>query len=409
MYCHQCGAKCTSEQKLCKKCGARLLTTDLQKAVIELAAGSGLSKSEANTDPKNQKTEPHKEKISVFHWLIPLLLAGVVSLGLLIFYQYEQSINQETLGLQLQAKEEALDGNYSNAVNLLEQAEQKRPNFAALTRDLELATKAAQLQTKLDNASAQLKTLKLNEGEKLLKQVQATIGKRKEPLFEHLQKELAADQDKLAVLRVKGELDKLTTVDELSDKLDKINGLSGKEANAVKVQIINKIVGLSYTSAEEKQRKKDFIGALNVIDNGLSYDSDNEKLTVYRKQIVEAKREFEEAEEERIQLAQQKAEEEELNNRTAAVEVTELKAMLDDYGDLSISGIVTNTATRPIYSISIDLAIYSTSSGAYIGNAYADVSPFRLEPGESGQFSTSNYGVYEQAEISITNVSWYLE
>lgn len=409
MYCHQCGAKCTSKQKLCKKCGARLLTTDLQQAVIELAAGSGLSKSEVNTDPKNKETEPHKEKISVFHWLIPLLLAGVVGLGLLIFYQYEQSINQETLDLQLQAKKEALDGNYSNAVNLLEQAEQKRPNFAALTRDLELATKAAQLQAKLDNASAQLKTLKLNEGEKLLKQVQATIGKRKEPLFGHLQKELAADQDKLAVLRVKGELDKLTTVDELSDKLDKINGLSGKEADAVKVQIINKIVGLSYTSAEEKQRKKDFAGALSEVDNGLSYDSDNEKLTVYRKQIVEAKREFEEAEAERILLAQQKAAEEDLNNRTAAVEVTDLEAMLDDYGDLSITGIVTNTATRPIYSISIDLAMYSTSSGAYIGNAYADVSPFRLEPGESGQFSTSYYGVYEQADISVTNASWYLE
>lgn len=409
MYCHQCGAKCASEQKSCKSCGARLLTTDLQQAVIELAAGSGLSNAKVNPDSMNQKTEPRKAKISVFHWLIPLLIAGVVGLGSLLFYQYEHSINQETLNLQLQAKEEALEGKYSNAVNLLKQAEEKRPDFAALTRDLELASKAAQLQTKLDKASAQLKTQKLNEGEKLLKQVQATIGKRKEPLFEHLQKELTANQDKLAVLRVKGELDKLSTVDELSDKLNKIKGLSGKEAVAVKAQIINKIVGLSYTSAEEKQRKKDFVGALNIVDNGLSYDSDNEKLTTYRNQIVEAKREFEEAEAERIQLAQQKAEEEDLNNRTAAVEVTDLKVMLDDYGDLSITGIVTNTATRPIYSVNIDLDIFSSFSGGYIGNAYADVSPFRLEPGESGQFSTSYYGVYEQAEISVTNVSWYLE
>lgn len=409
MYCHQCGTKCASEQKLCKKCGARLLTTDLQQAVIELAASSELSKPKVIADSKNQETDPHKGSISVFHWLIPLLLAGVVGLGLLLLYQYEQSINQETLDLQLQAKKEALVGNYTDAVNLLEQAEQKRPGYVALARDQELAAKAAQLQTKLHHASEYLKKLKLNEGEKLLKQVQATIGKRKEPLFGHLQKELVADQEKLAVLRVKSELDKLSTVDELSGKLDQINGLNVKEAEAVKVQIINKIVGLSYTSAEEKQRKKDFVGALNIVDNGLSYDSDNEKLTAYRKLIVEAKREFEEAEAERIQLAQQKAEEEDLNNRTAAVEVTDLQAVLDDYGDLSITGLVTNTATRPIYSVSIDIAIYSTSSEAYIGDTYAFISSFRLEPGESGEFSTSYYGVYEQAEISVTNASWYLE
>lgn len=97
-----------------------------------------------------------------------------------------------------------------------------------------------------------------------------------------------------------------------------------------------------------------------------------------------------------------------MKNRTAAVDVTGLQAVLDEYGDLMISGTATNKATRAIYSISVNLSIYD-SSGAYLGEAYADVSPFRLEPGESGSFSTYYYGVYDQATVSVANATWYLE
>lgn len=392
------------------------MTEEVRQAVLEVAAGTeAIRLPQAASGRPGDDQRPAQAAVAkrgsgrVFQWIIPIMLAGVVALGLTLYYKYEQSVNQEVTALQQQAKKEALAGRYSEAVQLLERAGEQRPRFAALTRDRELAAKAAQLKNQLDGASAQLKAKKLDEGEKALKQIADMIGKRQEPLFAPLQKSLAADQVMLTVLRIKGQLDKLTTVDALADKLDTVRGLSGQEAAAVKTQIINKIAGISYSSAEEKLRKKDFAGALEAVDNGLSYAADNPKLTSYRKQISEAKREFEEAEAKRIQLAQQKAAEEELNNRTAAVDVSGVTAVLDDYGDLTISGTVTNTATRPIYSVSVYLTIYSSSSGAYIGDAYANVSPFRLEPGESGSFSTSYYGVYEQAEVSVDNASWYLE
>lgn len=393
------------------------MTEEVRQAVLEVAAGTEAIRlpQAASGRPGDDQRLAQAAVVTkggsgrVFQWIIPFLLAGVVALGLTLYYKYEQSVNQEVTALQQQAKKEALAGRYSEAVQLLERAEEQRPRFAALTRDRELAAKAALLKHQLDGASAQLKAKKLDAGEKALKQIADMIGKRQEPLFAPLQKSLAADQVMLTVLRIKGQLDKLTTVDALADKLDTVRGLSGQEAAAVKAQIINKIAGISYSSAEEKLRKKDFAGALEAVDNGLSYAADNPKLTSYRKQISEAKREFEEAEAKRIQLAQQKAAEEELNNRTAAVDVSGVTAVLDDYGDLTISGTVTNTATRPIYSVSVYLHVYSSSSGAYIGDAYANVSPFRLEPGESGSFSTSYYGVYEQAEVSVDNASWYLE
>ncbi|WP_175406396.1 FxLYD domain-containing protein [Bacillus sp. FJAT-27264] len=417
MFCHQCGAKNASDQKICENCGARLLTKEMRLAVLEMAADTELLR-QPNTSAGKQEeialqgtstSTPKKGSSRVFQWVIPLLLAGVIGTGLMLYYNHELSVNQEVMALQQHGKKEALAGRYSDAVQLLEQAIEKRPSYAALTRDRELAVKAAQIKTRLDIVPNQLKSQKLNEGEKSLKDIANMIGKREEPLFAPLQKGLAEQQTMLKVLRIKGELDKLSTISALADKLDSIRSLNGQEAAAVKAQIINKITGISYSSAEAKLRKKDFAGALAEVDNGLFYNSDNEKLTAYRKQITEAKREFEKAQTKRIQLAEQKAAEEDLKNRTAAVNVSDLQVILDDYGDLSITGTVTNTATRPIYSISLNLEIYSSYSGSYIGSTYADVSPYKLNPGESGSFSTSYYGVYQQVQVSAANASWYLE
>lgn len=418
MYCHQCGEKCAPEQKVCGKCGARLLTEEVRQAVLEVAAGaeavrkpgSSLIRPEAGgaLSPREQAPVKKRGAGRVFQWVIPLLLAGCTALGLTLLHQHEQSVNRDVLALQQQAKTEALAGKYDSAVSLLDRAGNARPGYAALTRDRELAAKAAQLQTRLYSVAGLLKAKKLSEGEKELNAVEGLIGKREEPLFAPLKKELAADQVMLTVLKIKSELDKLSTVDALAAKLDTLKGLSGTEAAAVKKQIIGKIASISYSAAEQKLRKKDFAGALEEVDTGLSYDADNEKLTAYRKQVEEAKREFEKAEAERIQLAQQQAAEEDMKNRTAAVDVTGLQAVLDEYGDLMISGTATNKATRAIYSISVNLSIYD-SSGAYLGETYADVSPFRLEPGESGSFSTYYYGVYEQATVSVANATWYLE
>ena len=78
------------------------------------------------------------------------------------------------------------------------------------------------------------------------------------------------------------------------------------------------------------------------MDNGLSYAPDDQKLTNYRDEVLREKKAFEQAEQERIRLAEQQAAEEELRNRTGAVYVTDLSAELDEYGDLYISGSVFN-------------------------------------------------------------------
>ncbi|GGF90140.1 hypothetical protein GCM10010912_39140 [Paenibacillus albidus] len=411
MYCHECGTKNTAGTAICIRCGTKLHLGEealSEPAGGEIAAGLERRTARGVQTGKTAANLQSGQTGSVFAWVIPLLLLGVVGLGLGLYYKYEAGINRQVLALQQQAEAEALEGRYGAAVELLDTAAGKRPRYQALALDREIAAEAAELQQQLAAAAEGLKTQQLQTSEAAMKAITQAVAGRQEPVFAALQKELATSQVKLAVMKVKSELDKLNTVDALAVKLGAVVNLEGEEAEAVKKQIISKLAGLSYTAAEKLLKLKDFAGALQAVDKGLSYAPEDEQLSAYRKRIQSEKLAFEQAEQERIERAQQQAAEEDLTNRTAAVDVTGIQVILDEYGDLEIRGTVNNKATRPIYSIDVSLGIYN-ESGSYLGETYASVYPYRLEPGESGEFTVSYYGVYEEAQASVVNVTWYLE
>nr|WP_276569409.1 FxLYD domain-containing protein [Cytobacillus firmus] len=101
------------------------------------------------------------------------------------------------------------------------------------------------------------------------------------------------------------------------------------------------------------------------------------------------------------------AAQEDIKNRTAAVEVLGLTAEVDEYGDLYVTGEVKNTATTAISSVTIYYSIYDENNG-YIDEGVAIVYPYYLEPGESGAFDDMYYGVYQNATVTIDNITWYL-
>lgn len=413
VYCHACGTKNTTGARVCTRCGTKLLTNETQRAPgvqTRAETAAGLEPRMSPGGPARTPAPAPKSKGAglAFAIIIPMLLLGVVFAGLALLYKYELQMNRDVEALQEKAQAEALEGRYVKALALLNAAVAKRPNYEALTQDRAVTAEAAEWQEKLKSAAEGLKKQKLQASEATINTLAKALAARKEPVFTALRKELAADQTLLAVMKVKSELDKLNTVDELAAKLDSVAKLKGNEAEAVKKQIISKLAGLSYSAAEKLLKKKDFAGALKAVDKGLSYAPENEKLSTYRKRIQSEKLAFEKAEQERIELAAQQAAEEDLNNRTAAVEVKGIHVTLDEYGDLQISGTISNKATRTIYSVDLSLGIYD-ESGNDLGQAYVGVNPYRIAPGESGDFTTTYYGVYEQAQVSVVNATWYLE
>ncbi|MBU5347569.1 hypothetical protein [Paenibacillus lautus] len=79
--------------------------------------------------PNSGKTESSKK--SPFTWLIPVLLSLTITMGLAVYYMYEENRNERVLELQTGAEEQALAGRYQDALTLLDQAIRIRPRHAA--------------------------------------------------------------------------------------------------------------------------------------------------------------------------------------------------------------------------------------------------------------------------------------
>ncbi|MGC5776439.1 FxLYD domain-containing protein [Paenibacillus pabuli] len=414
MYCHVCGTKSSPGDSICRKCRTKLKDQGSTEEQIWAETAVGLESGAGNAVNQLSRQHPSAPKQSntaqgrAFTWIIPLLLAAVMGALLTYYYKQEMGINAEVKSLHQQAEQAALKGKYNEALQLLDTALVKRPNYNALVQDRQITAKAFNLMNQLSEASTSLKTGKLSAGDKTLQAVAKVLNEREEPVFTKVRATLNNRKVTLAVLKVKKEIDSLTTVEALAEKLDNVSKLKGKEVETVKKQIVDKLAGISYKQAEQQVKKKDFTAALQTVDQGLSYAPEDGKLTAYRERVLSEKKAFEKAEAERIQLAEQQAAEEDLKNRTAAVSIVNVEATLDMYGDLYISGSIVNNATRPISSVTVMVDIYGTD-GTYLGQTYVDVYPSWLDVGEEGFFETYYYGVYQEAEVSVVNATWYLE
>ena len=146
---------------------------------------------------------------------------------------------------------------------------------------------------------------------------------------------------------------------------------------------------------------------MSIVDKGLQYAVNDEKLTALKQRIEQDKKAFEKAEQERIEQAMKSAAQEDLINKTAAAEVLDLSAQVNEYGDLYLSGTVNNKATTNIYSVTVYYSIYD-ENGSFIEKGDTVVYPYLLEPGDNGTFENTHYGLHENATVQIDNITWYL-
>ncbi|UNK19030.1 FxLYD domain-containing protein [Paenibacillus sp. N3/727] len=375
------------------------------KEIEGAARKSGDSMGAQHTDDQGKSV---RKKGSPFAWLIPLMLLLTTAMGLSVYYVYEDKVNKDVNQLQMQAQKKALEGKYEESIKLLDTALTKRPDHYGILLDRGIAAEANELEEQLAQARSSLKAKKITAAEKKLGELSKKLKSRSEPLFKPLKNDLSSSQVTLSVMKVKAELDQLATVPKLAEKLETINKLKGKEAAELEKQIISKIIEVSLSDAAERLKSNDFSGATLAVEGGLAYAKEDKRLIEQKDRILQEQAAFERAEAKRIEIARQKAAEEDLVNRTAAVEVVHMNTVLDDYGDLRVEGQVRNVATRPISSVLIELSVYNLD-GSFLGSGTIDVSPYVLERGQSGEFRSVLYGAYTEGQAVVDNITWYVE
>ncbi|MFD1017901.1 FxLYD domain-containing protein [Thalassobacillus hwangdonensis] len=407
MYqCPSCETQIQEGSRFCPNCGKQLD----ESPVIhneELTATA----SEVDTSSEHQKRATKKEKPKRTKWiaiLLPILFLILAGAGVGYTYAKETRINDDVMEMKQQAEALALEEKYDEAESLLSKAIAARPDYEALHEDLRLVRAAIVMNNEVVGTGKLIQQNSLEKAKENLNRMNQQVSEEDNRLFSHFVPELNEMDSKITVKAINNELADLSTVDQLAAKLSTLSTLNLEEATQVKNKIIDKIVTIASGEAEELIRNKEFSEAIQTVDYALQYAVNNDKLTQLKQRINEEQEAFVQAQNERIERAMERAAKEDLKNRTAAVEVEELNAEVDEFGDLTVTGKVKSVATKIISSITIEFTIFD-KEGEEIGTESTTVYPMYLNPGDTGEFEKQYFGVEGEVTVEITNMRWYIE
>lgn len=399
MFCHQCGDKLVEESTFCINCGAKVDQDNQITGQIQSLEKTNTAIHSHETSPPRVETNGKKTPLphSLIPYFIPIISLVMVSVFLIFTYVSEQKKNNHVLELQQAAEANALEGNFTEATKLLEDAVEVRPDYDVLQRNLEEVNRAQTFANQLDAALTLSANQQFDQAEQELTTLTNQLADENSPLFTHFEALITTEEENITIEKIKLELLTITNIDELANKLNTLEALSNSKAEDVKTEIMNKIVQFAFEEASTLYTDGYFEEALTMLNKGLNYSSNNEQLLAFKDEIEQA-----------ITALEEQAVQDDLHNRTAAVEVTYFDAVLEENGDITISGTLISTATIPIYSLTVYLAIFD-EDGNFLFEDILSVEPYELNPGDEGIFEGVIEDVNQEAYIEITNITWYFD
>ena len=148
----------------------------------------------------------------------------------------------------------------------------------------------------------------------------------------------------------------------------------------------------------------------SLVEDGLKYASESEKLQSLRTTIDKEKTAFEIAEKQRIEKAVHMAEEDRELNELDAINLENVNLERDDQGRLVVMGEVKSVATIPVHSILVEYSLHYKDSE--LENNKIFVYPDKLYPGETGKFEFTHYDINQEMEkikINVNKIKWYTD
>ncbi|WP_041085837.1 FxLYD domain-containing protein [Jeotgalibacillus soli] len=330
----------------------------------------------------------------------------IVSLG--ACYMYEAWRNDQVLQWKADAESAAFKENWDEAIHLLEKASDSRPEYEALKDGLAAVKDAKILDQRIEILNERVKTGDFDYAQKELETIIYEIEDGGNELLFLLKKDLMDTRERLVVATVRRDLETSLSIQSLAGKLLQLSGLQGNEALLAREEVCNKIAAVAIDEAESKVKNAQFTSALNVIDHALGFAVNHKDLESFRVDVETARLDYQNAEYDRLEEAMKQAEEEDLYNRTEAVNILKWEVRPEEDGYIYLTGEVENQATRPISAVEITWGIYDRE-GTLLDESICHIEPAYLAPGERGEFSGSIQQSSAEGKVEITNITWYLE
>ena len=413
MYCQKCGWKAESEStRFCQKCGSKLINEADSASAMDIEESQVfLQNEEVSKEKITSRENVRKQNGLSLLWSIVAPVASFLLASSIGYYYYnlQTDKNNQVQLLQEKAEKAALSGDYEEALGNLEKAAEIRPSYSLLAEMEALILTAMEFKENFDNIEDLIKKQNLDEADTEVARLKELLHEQEGPLFSGFKDEISEKESHLSIAKTRKDIEHLNTVEQLGAELHSLSSVNHEDKDEVAKLIKDKIVNITINEAQLQMNDKQFSNAIELVNEALHYASGDEKLLSFQERIVQEQSAYEEAERNRIEQAiMVAAAQEDLKNKTAAVNVESLDVYIDEFGDLHVSGTVKNTASVPIFSIELYYSVYD-SEGIEIGSDRMYADPYDLKPGAVGTFNELYSSVYEEITVEITKAVWKLK
>lgn len=384
-HCPYCGTKTNEDEQFCIQCG-KSLPNDIK-----------------------ERSQPQKKGFNRW-WILPIsvFFLSLIALGSM-YLIFEQKSTQAKEKFQ-QGETLVLNGNYDKAQDYFNEALDLSYQFPAANGNKQFLKVAMLVQDDLDQAKKMKDEQNFQKAQEHIDQAENRLKNYNGEAVNHLVDRITQARNETKLQNLQLIMEEQPSIDKQKTLLWRAESIQHEEAKAIAEEIRNRIVSHAFSTANEELKHKQFTKARAIIEEGLRYAPDSERLQSMKTTIEKEKITFERNQKNRIEQAMEAAEQEREMNKKNAVEIIEVDTVLDEYGDLVVKGKIKSVATVPINSVSIKYKLFDENDKVVLENDVFTY-PDTLYPDEIGKFEFTHYDVNEKLEIKKEEIipTWFLD
>lgn len=385
LHCPYCGTIVKENESYCVKCGKEL--------------------------PNDLNLRFKGKKQFNRYWYLPISSLLLCMLSLLIFHFIFQHKEITAKELYDQGENFVLDEDYVKAKDSFLDALTYKENFYEANIALEFVDKVITIEGDLGEASKLQENEQFQEALTMIDTAEKTLRTYHGAAVTNLIDQIITERNNIKIEQLKSLINEQPNIDELKSLLWESEAIKNADAEEITLNIRNQIVDYTFSKASEQLNSKQFNDAQILVDDGLKYASDSEKLLSLKTTIENEKTAFEMAQQQRIEQAIHLAAEEQEKNKEDAVNLGTVKIEKDDQDNWIINGEVTSVATVPINSVLIEYSLMTNKDEEILSNKVY-VFPDKLYMNENGKFEFTHYDIdkkHKDIKINVNKITWYTD
>ncbi|QKY68889.1 zinc ribbon domain-containing protein [Lentibacillus sp. CBA3610] len=383
-HCPYCGTNVRDNESYCIKCGKEL--------------------------PEDMYERIENKKTFNKYWYIPIAILALILLSAGLYHMFLQHQTTEAKELYNKAEEHAAEGKYQEASEHLVAALEYKQSFSQADIALNFVETAMTIEENIEQAAQHLDEQEFQDALSLINEAENSLTNYNGDAVSPLVNKVTGKRNSVKLEQLKYKLDQDPGINEIKTLLWEADAIQNDEASDIAGTIRSQIVDYTFSQASEQLNEKQFSDALILVEDGLKYAPESEKLQSLKTTIDKEKTAFETAQQQRIEQAINSAEEERKLNENDAIELVSADVERNDQGNLVIKGEVKSVATIPINSILVEYNLSNNDETLLSNEVY--VYPDTLFPDEAGEFEFTHFDIDQEAKdisINVDTIRWYTD